>query len=54
MEQGGRKLAHAMDVPAAKPEGGAPIGASPTAPGRRELAGRGAEHREWRSQWRWP
>jgi hypothetical protein len=53
MEQGGRKLAHAMDVPAAKPEGGAPMGASPTAPGR-ELVGRGAEHREWRSQWRWP
>jgi hypothetical protein len=49
MEQGGRKLAHAMDVPATKLEGGAPMGASPTAPGRRELAWRGVEHMEWRS-----
>jgi hypothetical protein len=48
----GRELVHAMDVPAAKPEGGAPMGASPTAPGkpgRRELTGRGTEHREQRS-----
>jgi hypothetical protein len=40
MEQGGRKLAPAMDVPAASQKGGAPMGASPTAPGRSEQ-GRG-------------
>jgi hypothetical protein len=51
----GREKAHPRHgCPCCQPEGGAPMGASPTVPGRRELAGRGAEHREWRSQWRWP
>jgi hypothetical protein len=50
----GRELFHAMDVLAAKLEGGAPMGASPTAPGklgRRELAGRGAEGGACCSPW---